>query len=173
MSFSAVGTVYTPEEFSTFLATLPRPQWVRAITLHHTSSPSLAQRPKGLLPQHIRNIRDFYREKKWSSGPHLFIDDTHRCIMGMTPLDERGTHAVSFNATALGIEVLGDYDSEDPTTGRGLTAWRNAAAATRHLLDWLHLTASKDIILFHRDDPRTTKTCPGTRVRKEWFLSLL
>ena len=31
-----------------------------------------------------------------------------------------GVHAVSFNSTGVGIEMLGNYDIEDPRTGRGL-----------------------------------------------------
>lgn len=173
MSFSAVGTVYTIEQFHSFLETQPRPSWVNAVTMHHTAEPSLTMRPKGLLPEHIRNIRDFYHEKGWSSGPHLFIDDTTHGVMGMTPLDEKGIHAASFNSRSIGIEVLGDYDSENPTAGRGLAAWKNAAQATRLLLDWLHLTPSPETVLFHRDDPKTSKSCPGTQVQKGWFLSMV
>ena len=28
-------------------------------------------------------------------------------------------------------------------------------------------------VKFHRDDPRTSKSCPGTKVSKEWFLNLV
>lgn len=174
MSFSAVGNVYRLQQFDDFLRNLERPTWVKGITLHHTASPSLAQRPEGLTRQHIRNMRDYYQnEKGWKSGPHFFIDDSEGCVCAMTPTSERGVHAVSFNATTLGIEVLGDYDHESPVSGRGLQCWQNAASATKSLLDWLGLEANKKTVLFHREDARTSKSCPGDLVQKEWILSLI
>ncbi len=69
--------------------------------------------------------------------------------------------------------MLGDYDREDPLSGRGLACWRTAAAASRVLLDWLGLSANERTVLFHRDDPKTNKSCPGRRVSKQWVLSLI
>jgi hypothetical protein len=172
MSFNAVGKVWSETSFREYLATLKRPQWnPKAITLHHTASPSLEMRPVGLTAQHITNIRNYYKGLGWNSGPHLFSDEND--IFGMTPLNEKGVHAKSFNSTAIGIEVLGDYDREDPLSGRGLECWTTAAAATKALVDWLGLPINNSTILFHRDDPRTSKTCPGTKVLKPWFIDLL
>lgn len=173
MSFNAVGRVWSESSFREFLATQKRPSWnPRAITLHHTASPSLAMRPDGLIAQHIINIRDYYRNTLgWSRGPHLFVDDDD--IFGMTPLSERGIHAVSHNSFAIGIEVLGYYDKEDPLSGRGLACWTTAAAATKALVDWLGLPINEKTILFHRDDPKTPKTCPGTKVLRPWIIDLL
>lgn len=178
MGFSNVGKVWTPATLETYLSARSVPSWVKSITLHHTAAPSLAQRPSGFTLQHIKNIQDCYQRPKsqggaggWSSGPHLFVDEDE--IFGMCDFKERGIHAVSFNSTSLGIEVLGDYDQEDPTKGRGLRCWQTAAAATRVLLDWLGLKKSATTILFHRDDPQTSKSCPGEKVKKDWFLSLI
>ena len=171
MSFLNSGRVWSPAGFDTYLRTLKRPKWVRGITVHHTAVPSLQMRPQGHTAQLIENIRYGYvHDRGWSSGPHLFPDDTGH-IWGMTPLTEPGTHARSFNATHIGIEVLGDYDSEDPKTGRGLNAWLTAASAVRSLQKWLGLP--KTAFNFHRDDPKTTKTCPGKKVTHEWFLKLI
>lgn len=170
MSYALTGQNWTPRDFAAYLAGLKRPAWVRGITLHHTAAPSLAQRPRGLTEQHMRNLADYYRnDLGWKAGPHLFIDEL--LIHGLTPLDERGTHARSFNATHLGIEVLGDYDAESPLTGRGLQCWTTAAGAVRALLNWLGLP--NWAVNFHRDDPRTTKTCPGKLVTMEWVQGLL
>jgi hypothetical protein len=35
------------------------------------------------------------------------------------------------------------------------------------------VSATADNVKFHRDDPLTKKTCPGTAVEKSWFLSLI
>ncbi|HBG21344.1 MAG TPA: hypothetical protein DDY32_19280, partial [Desulfobulbaceae bacterium] len=126
MGFANVGRIWTPESLARHLATLPPPNWCKAVTLHHTAEPSLAERPRGFLIQHIENLRHFYRdEKHWSAGPHLFINDDQ--IFGMSDFAGTGLHAVSFNSFSFGIEVLGDYDVEDPRTGRGFTCWTTAA----------------------------------------------
>lgn len=181
MSFSDVGRVYSPHAFREKLAALPCPDWVRGVTLHHTGAPSLDTRPQGLLAKHIENIAGYYqRELGWKSGPHLFIDEDQ--IWGMTPLSETGVHARSFNRSHIGIEVLGEYDSEDPTTGRGLACWQMAAMTTALLVQWICRARSEPIALpatlkarvnFHRDDPKTTKSCPGKLVKREWFFGLV
>jgi hypothetical protein len=172
MGYENVGTVWTPASLKEYLDTITKPSWCNAITLHHTASPSLAQRPNGLLAQHLRNLEDYYKNTKgWSAGPHLFVDEDQ--LWGMCDFRRKGVHAVSFNSRAIGIEVLGDYDTESPKTGRGLACWETAAAGTKVLLDWLGLGVSSSTVLFHRDDPKTTKTCPGTKVTKDWVLDLI
>lgn len=169
MSFAQVGTVWTPTTFAAYLADLNRPTWCQGVCLHHTAEPSLAQRPRGFTVQHILNIQDFYeRGRGWRSGPHLFIDDDQ--IFGMTPLREEGVHAVSFNSTHIGIEVLGNYDSENPKEGRGKACWDVAIAACGDLLNWLNLPVNGTTVRFHRDDPRTSKSCPGLKVHKDAVL---
>jgi hypothetical protein len=172
MSFNNVGGQWDPLRFKAYLATLPPPAWATSITLHHTGVPSLAQRPKGFTPQHIQNLLHYYKVKqKWSAGPHFFIDE--KSIWGMTPPQTPGVHAVSFNSSSIGIEVLGNYNLEDPLAGRGMECWLLAAKATKELASWLSITPSPTTIKFHRDDPKTRKTCPGTKVGKEWFLGLV
>lgn len=172
MGYENVGRVWTPESLGQYLATIDKPDWCEAITLHHTADPSLADRPKGFTIRHIENIRDYYINKKgWSAGPHLFIDEDQ--IFGMCDLRKNGVHAISFNSYAIGIEVLGNYDSEDPKSGRGLACWQTAAAAVRVLLPWLGFDANLETILFHRDDEETDKSCPGTLVEKDWVLALI
>lgn len=171
MSFANSGLVWSPKSLAEYLKTVEKPSWCTAICLHHTAAPSLAQRPKGLLIQHIKNIENFYKQKGWRSGPHFFTDENE--VFGMTPPNIKGVHAVSFNSNAIGIEVLGDYDFEFPDRGRGLECWQNTAKVVRVLLDWLGLKASTRTILFHNEDPKTSKTCPGTKVKKQWVLNLI
>lgn len=171
MSYRLVGQRWSTASFPAYLATIPRQPWSKAVTIHHCAAPSLAQRPGGLFASHIENIEAYYRGKGWSSGPHLFTDEDD--IFGMTPLTEKGVHAISFNSNSIGIEMLGNYDSEIPTDGRGLQVCLTTAATTRALLDWMGLKPSRQTVLFHRFDPRTTKTCPGTKVLHEWFLGLV
>ena len=172
MGFGNVGQVWSLASFEAHLSDLTLRTWA-GITIHHTAAPSLAMRPDGLTVQHIRNMQYGYENtNRWSSGPHLYTDDRDQ-ILGMCPLNERGVHAVSFNATYLGIEMLGDYDNEDPRTGRGKRVLDISAAATALLLRKLGLEANSTTITFHRDDPKTQKTCPGNLITKPWFLELV
>src|SRR4030095_4522909 len=96
MGYENVGLVWTPASLKEYLDTITKPSWCNAITLHHTASPSLAQRPNGLLAQHLRNLEDYYKNTKgWSAGPHLFVDEDQ--LWGMCDFRRKGVHAVSFN----------------------------------------------------------------------------
>jgi hypothetical protein len=172
MSFSLVGTAWNLAGFAKHIADVDT-SWANSVTLHHTGSPDLSmRRGGGLVVQHIRNIQDYYKQKKgWDRGPHLFIDDVD--INGMSPLSERGIHAKSFNADSVGIEVLGNYDTEDPRSGRGLECWALAAQVTATLLGKLGLPANPTTVKFHRDDPLTNKSCPGDKVSKPWFITMV
>lgn len=171
MSYSTPPIPFpTREALRGHLATLDL-SWVRGITMHHTGYPDLAMRPQGLTEQHIRNLQDYYRnELRWSAGPHLFVDDQHGA-WGLSPLDARGVHAVSFNATHIGIEVLGNYDRDDPSNGRGLYCWRNAAWVVAAILTATGLGVGA--INGHRDDPKTSKSCPGSKVGIPWFQAIV
>jgi len=171
MSYSNVGKVWTVESFKEYLKGLKPPSYAKSVVIHHTGAPSLAQRPTGFIAQHILNIKSFYVGLGWNKGPHLFIDDDQ--IYGMTPLNISGIHAVSFNRSSIGIEILGNYDIEDPTSGRGLACMKVAAACTKAIFNWLDIPINENTLKFHRDDPKTSKTCPGTKVKKDWFLSLI
>ena len=172
--------VWTPASLRTHLSEVKLSNFrPKSITFHHTGAPNLATRPQGLKIVHIENMRGYYRDELgWSAGPHLFVDEDQ--LFGMTPFDSRGVHAVEFNSSSIGIEVLGDYDSEDPKSGRGLQCWENAFAAGAAILDWLGLPANSATIKFHCEDPSTKKTCPGSRVtlntvkartNKDWVIS--
>lgn len=118
----------------------------------------------------MRNLRSFYHgQLGWSSGPHFFIDEDQ--AWAFTPVSRRGVHAKSFNATHIGIEMLGNYDTEDPNSGRGAEVLRMTAATAKALMRRFGLSASS--INFHRDDPKTDKSCPGKRITKAAFLELV
>lgn len=169
MSFSAVGQVFDLPGFRRHVAGLDL-SWAQGVCLHHTAFPDLSMRPKGWTVQHMRNLANYYGgELGWSAGPHLFTDEDQ--IFGLSPLTARGVHAVSFNATHIGIEALGNYDHENTLTGRGGQVWETTVAATAILLHALGVQATDHTVKFHRDDPRTSKTCPGKRIDKPALLS--
>ena len=172
MSYSNVGKVWTPATLRETLKRYKKPSWCQSVTLHHTASPNLNQRPKGWTVQHMRNLQHFYEKKLgWKAGPHFFTDEDQ--IFGLSPFNRPGTHARSFNKNSIGIEVLGDYDREPAKSGRGLECWNLTAQTTAVLLEWLGKKATSKTVLFHRDDPKTSKSCPGKRIKKDWVLDLI
>jgi len=159
-----VGRSFTPDEFDGYCHTLQWTAWRPSfIVLHNTAIPSLAQRPEGLTRQHIQSLEAFYRDTQgWKAGPHLFVDD--RQIWVFTPLTVSGTHSPSWNKVALGIEMLGDFETEAFDSGRGLEVRKNAVAALATVSAILGI--APDTMRLHREDPLTTHACPGKNVRK-------
>lgn len=166
-----IGKGYAPDAFPAYLDGIDLVKWKPSlVTIHHTAFPSLADRPNGFTAVHMQNLRHYYgTQLKWSAGPHLFVDD--RLIWVLSPLDRRGVHAVSFNRNSWAIEMLGNYDHESPTTGRGAQVLANSAQATAAMLRRLGLTTAA--IRFHRDCTKTTKSCPGKLVQKSDFVQLV
>jgi hypothetical protein len=155
---------FTPDAFDRYCHTL---QWVAwrpsFIVLHNTQIPSLSDRPNGLTMEHIRGLETYYRDTQgWRGGPHLFIDDKQ--IWVFTPLTLSGTHSPSWNKFALGVEMLGDFDRESFTQGRGLLVRRNTVSAIASLSGVLGL--DPQTMKLHREDPGTTHACPGSQVKK-------
>ncbi|MBW4890052.1 N-acetylmuramoyl-L-alanine amidase [Mucilaginibacter sp. HMF5004] len=159
-----VGQSFTPDQFAAYCQTLQWPVWRPSfIVLHNTGVPTLAQRPKGLTNQHILDLVKYYRDDQhWSAGPHLFIDD-HQ-IWVFTPLTTPGVHSPSWNSVALGVEMLGDYETEPFNSGRGLAVHKNAVAVLSILCGTLGISPST--IKLHKEDPLTTHKCPGKNVVK-------
>jgi len=165
-----IGKPYKLEEFRAYVQSLNLGDWRPSlVVIHHCAAPSLLQRPQGFKGQHMLNLKDFYERKGWSAGPHLFVDEDEAWTF--SPLTSRGVHAVSFNRTGWGIEMLGDFDTEDPWSGRGLQVLTLTAQVAAILLK--KIGQDETAIRFHRDDPRTSKTCPGRKVDKTWFVELV
>lgn len=150
------------------------------ITMHHTGGPSLktwegyGKRANPITDeQWMKNLASYYgNEMKWSAGPHFFLTPKNFCVLSLPT--KRGVHAVSFNATSWGVECVGDFDSEAFTS--------ELADRYAEGLACLHLAAGLEPgdykfnvrgLHFHRDDPKTTKTCPGKKVSKELMVRLI
>jgi len=162
-----VGVKLAPADFDLYVRGLEWGTWKpRRIVMHNTASPSLAQRPNGLMRQHIENLESYYRKMGWSAGPHLFIDDLG--IWVFTPLTTAGVHSPSFNSTAIGIEMLGDFARESTRTGRGARVVHNAVMVAASLCH--RLTIDSSTILLHKEDRKTTHDCPGKNFNKDDFI---
>lgn len=162
----------SPEALTKFIRQ-NRPNWARGITIHHTGIPCLATMPDGFTDAYIRNLPGYYRSKGWKGMPHFFVDHAKSGWITFgndQPLTRRGVHAKSFNRTHIGIEMMGNYDVEDPV---GLGPGSIVLNRTQYLCAALCKEMSWDpekAINFHLDDPLTNKTCPGLRVSKPAFI---
>lgn len=167
--------VKTGEELENYLNGIQFGVWrPRFITLHHTGAPNTAQwskyktrNPPVTDERWMKNLARYYGvDMGWSSGPHFFFTPDHYCVL--SPPTARGVHAVSFNATSWGVEMVGEFDTEKfggafrDKVIDGLAALHIAAGLKPGPFErgtrGLH---------FHRDDPRTSKTCPGRNVDKQ------
>lgn len=161
-----VDRAFDPAGFAAYCRTLQWTGWRPSfIVLHNTGVPSLAQRPHGLTQQNIMALQSYYRDQQhWSAGPHLFVDD-HQ-VWAFTPLTTPGVHSPSWNSVAIGVEMLGDYQTEPFASGRGLAVQHNAVSALATLSEVLGL--DPDSIRLHHEDPKTThRDCPGKNVKKD------
>lgn len=179
-----VGTCFpTAAAFLAYLDTIRFGAWrPRFVTMHHTGGPSLATwksyaHGNRKVPitdaQWMKNLAGYYgNELGWSAGPHFFFTPDNFCVLSLP--DRRGVHAVSFNATSWGVECVGDFDSE--TFAPELAQRYAEGLACLHVA----LGISPDPyafnargLHFHRDDPKTTKTCPGLKVDKAAMVALI
>jgi len=159
-----LGAGFEAEAFDTYCQSLSWVQWRPSfVALHNTATPDLKMRPNGFTAQHMQNLVGYYRDKcKWRAGPHLFVDD--HLIWVFTPLTTTGRHSPSWNASAIGVEMLGNYDHDRFDRGRGLAVRRNAVSAIASLSAVLGLDPAT--LRLHKEDPETTHDCPGSGVSK-------
>lgn len=190
MAIPCVGKCFsTSEEFMAYLETIQFGAWrPKFVTMHHTGGPDLQmwqgwqrRSPPVTDEQWLLNLASYYGKSKaqggpedgpWRSGPHFFFTPSHYCVL--SPPTARGVHAKSFNATSWGVECVGNFDVEPFTE-----ALRDRYAEG---LACLHIAAGLDVepfsrglsgLHFHRDDPKTTKTCPGRKVSKEVMVAAI
>jgi hypothetical protein len=166
-----VGLGLTREAFAAHVAqirvpTLAKDKWQpEFITLHNTAAPSLKQwLADKSTEQRLKNITAYYIKQGWLGGPHLFIDPFK--IWLFCPLDRRGTHSPSFNTRSWGIEMVGDYDKESFSEGKGAMVRDNTVFAIATLLKKLGKVVDNKTLRLHREDPNTTHKCPGSDVSK-------
>ncbi len=164
--FPIVGRKFSKAEFIEYVKWVKQKEsylWSpRGITMHHTGFPDLSIRPNGFTEQHMLNMRHGYKnDKGWSAGPHVFTDD--HGIWVFNPLSRRGIHSVSYNSTRYAIEMLGNFNSEaDYRKPRGKTIRENGMFAAAVLMKYAGISTAK--LNFHRHDPETRKTCPGSNI---------
>jgi len=158
-----IGKGFTTAQFADYVQSVHlnvwRPQFV---VLHNTYIPRLADWHEVSGEQRMLNLQTCYRDTQhWSAGPHLFVADD--LIWVFTPLDTPGVHSPSWNAISWGVEMVGDYSTEDFSP----VVQANAASA----LATLHALGGMDpsTLRLHKEDPKTThKNCPGSIRPELW-----
>jgi hypothetical protein len=181
MAIPIVGKCFpTAAGFLAYLEGLQFGAWrPRFVTMHHTGAPNLATwrgwqtRAKPVSDQQwLKNLAVYYGNLGWSSGPHFFFTPDNFCVL--SPPTSRGVHAVSFNAMSWGVECVGDFDRE-PFEGAVRDKYVEGLACL-HIASGLQLEPFENKVRglhFHRDDPKTNKTCPGTKVLKPDLIDLV
>lgn len=174
MAIQNLGRVFsTPAAFLDDLESIQFGAWrPRFVTVHHTGAPDLKtwqgwqSRPRPISDaQWLKNLAEYYGGLGWSAGPHFFVTPSNICVL--SPPWKRGVHAVSFNASSWGVETVGDFDREK--FEGPIREMLIGALAGMHIAAGLQLDDFKRGergLHFHRDDPKTKKTCPGRNVDK-------
>lgn len=165
-----VGLGFDATAFDIYCKQLTWTSWRPSfVVVHNTAIPNLAQRPNGFTRQHMQNLVSYYRDQQgWSAGPHLFVDDNQ--IWVFTPLTTTGRHSPSWNQVAIGVEMLGNFNTDDFSSGRGIAVQKNAVCAVNSICGALGLDPKT--IRFHKEDRATShKDCPGRNVSKTKFIA--
>ena len=117
MTFLVLPRGYTAAEFATYIATLHWRVWrPKFLVLHNTAEPNLKQWAHGCGDayelQRVKNLNAYYKDSEhWHSGPHLFISPSK--IWVACDLQADGVHASCYNHKSIGIEMVGDYATND------------------------------------------------------------
>jgi hypothetical protein len=115
------------------------------------------------------NLRNYYEnEMGWSAGPHAFVDGVS--IWVFTDFNVKGVHSPSWNGTRLGIEMVGDYDTESDETGLGAKVMKDTVALFGECHMFFGWEPNNDKIKLHKEDPNTDHDCPGSNIVKAEFL---
>lgn len=183
MAIPNVGKCFpTAAGFLAYLEGIKFDAWrPRFVTMHHTGAPDLKTwrawqtRSNPVSDeQWLKNLAVYYGNPPlgWSAGPHFFFTPNNFCVL--SPPTARGVHAVSFNAMSWGVECCGDFDREKfegPVRDKYVEG-----LACLHIAAGLQLAPfSRGVrgLHFHRDDPKTTKTCPGKGIGKPMLVKLV
>lgn len=132
------------------------------VTLHNTAVPKISDRPSGFNEQSMKNLLGYYAGMGWSGGPHFFVDQTG--VWAFNPITKSGVHSPSWNKTAIGVEMLGDYNAEAFNSGDGLKIQNNTMQLLADLC--VHFGFDPSTIKLHKEDPKTDHDCPGKNVVK-------
>ena len=139
------------------------------VVLHNTANPTIAEWHGASGADRMKNLASYYRDHLgWHAGPHLFVADD--LIWVFTPLTVPGINTPSWNDVSWGVEMVGNYQIESFTAGKGVKVRDNAVYAVAVLSKRIGLDSHS--MKLHHEDPKTThKGCPGVNVHKADFIA--
>lgn len=170
-----VGRKFSAAEFDAYLRTLKFNSWRPAfVTVHNTSSPTRAlytawqqRNPPVTMERWLQNLVGYYRDQQhWSAGPHWFVANDG--IGVFTPPTHPGVHTPSWNAISLGVETIGEFETE-PFDGAVRDNLISSLASIHSALGLnpADYALGRHGLHFHKEDRRTThRTCPGRHMVK-------
>ncbi len=162
-----VSKCFGQQGFLDYLASLPHQDWKpQFIVLHNTAEPTIGEWHNVSGEDRMKGLASYYQSLGWSGGPHLFVADDW--IWVFNPLNLPGVHSPSWNGVSLGVEMVGDYSSEDFFEGIGGDVHSNSVFAVAALS--VHFGLDSSTMRLHKEDPATTHDCPGHAVVKSVFI---
>ena len=172
MTYLASPRHYAPINFVRFVNGLNWTKgWVPKFpTLHNTAAPSLKQYLAYGATAKERwgsNLNHYYQGKGWHSGVHLVCCPDY--IWNLCDLEQDGISVSCWNHLTIGIEMIGDFATEDFTTGPGAKVRDNAVAALAALCNkfgWHPdpLVIGSKGLHFHHMCAADHHDCPGKHV---------
>ena len=105
------------------------------------------------------------RPLSWQNWAHAYVERSWADCYEPARIIAGGDRAW-FNTYGFGVETVGDFDVEDPTTSRAMATSLDVIALVHKLY-----TIPVERCFLHRDV--AAKTCPGKRVSREWVHSQL
>ena len=176
MTFLAQPRQFTLPEFQAYVQSLKwnkgwRPSF---ITGHNTAIPRLTQY-LAYTPEVRRKwpgyLNDGYKLKGWHSGPHIVIcpQVDGGGIWLLCDPEQDGVSVSCWNHLTFGIENVGDFETEDPTTGHGAEVRDQFVGVVAALSNKLGLRPRPHVVgrsgvHWHHECARDHHPCPG----KNW-----
>jgi len=153
MSFAWEPTYYPSRlAYQAALRPFAVPSWIKGVVIHHTYTPTQADW-RGMAT--MRAMGKYYQGLGWSAGPHLYLAPDG--IYAGTPLAQPGVHAGICNASKIGLEIVGRFDS----VGWDIGLRERVYALLVELLHWAGL--DETTVQGHREC-KSPKTCPGSAI---------
>ena len=165
------GTTFNRASFLNHLNSInPKDlSWLKYLILHNTGAPDIAQQraTRGGESQRMKNAKPHY--EKWRGGPHYWVFESGLIGKG-SPLPSTGVHSPSWNSTSMGVEMVANFaPKKDDPYGAGAIIVDTTAWLFAQVLNKTGLPIES--IKLHKEDPRTTHDCPGSRIVKSEFLT--
>jgi N-acetylmuramoyl-L-alanine amidase len=106
------------------------------------------------------DIRKWHKAQGWSDiGYHFVIRRNGKIEKGRV-VDAVGAHVAGFNASSVGICMVGGVSQKDFTKAEN-NFTKEQFAALRSLLTWVSARYPKAKVRGHRDFPKVNKACPS------------